>query len=60
MKILAEYFISAMLITIIILYLSCPNPEIMIKYPDPNDEISDTYIDDNNVCYKYVRKEINV
>lgn len=58
MKILIEYFLLAVLITLIILYISCPFPKIIIKYPSLDDEISDLYIDDNNVCYKYHREEI--
>jgi len=33
-------------------------PTTIVKYPDINKEISDTYIDDNNVYYKYYRKKI--
>lgn len=28
-------------------------------YPNINDEVSKMYIDDNGVCYKYYRKELN-
>lgn len=58
MEIISEYFILAMFLTVLILYLIQPEPMIIIKEPNINNEISDQYIDDNNICYKYHRKEI--
>lgn len=60
MKLLPIYFISAMFITMFILYLLSPVPEIIIKYPSPDHEVSDVYVDDNHVCYRYHRREINL
>ena len=60
MKLLPVYLISAMFITMFILYVLYPEPEVMIKYPTPDQELSDVYVDDNNVCYRYKRKEINL
>lgn len=59
MKIIPIYFITAMFITMFVLFLTQPYPNIIIKYPSPEDEISDVYIDDNDVCYRYYRREIN-
>lgn len=59
MKIIPIYLIIAMFITMFTLYILYPEPEIIIKYPSPAQETSDVYIDDNNVCYKYKRKEVN-
>ena len=55
-----KYFIISMFITMFFLYIISPNPEIIIKYPSPENEISDVYIDDNNVCYRYHRKEVSL
>lgn len=58
MKIMPIYLISTMFITMFILYILYPEPQILIKYPDPCDEISNLYIDDNGVCYRYHRTKI--
>ena len=60
MKLLPIYFLSAMFVTMFILYMIFPEPDIIIKYPSPERDVSDTYIDDNNVCYRYYRKEIKI
>lgn len=60
MKIIPIYLISAMFITMFVLYILYPEPQVLIKYPSPAHEVSDVYIDDNNVCYKYKRKEVKL
>ncbi len=37
-----------------------PEPEVMIKHPYPEHEMSDVYVDDNDVCYRYHRNEIKL
>ncbi len=58
MKIIISYFLLSMLVTFILLYLVYPSPNVIIKYPNVKNEVSDVYIDENNVCYKYHRKEV--
>ena len=58
MKLVPTYFILAMFVTMFILYLMYPEPSIIIKHPSPENEVSDVYVDDNNVCYKYRRAEV--
>lgn len=58
-KIIPFYFILSVFFGFLILYLLSPKPQIIVKKPNINSEISDLYIDDNNVCYKYKRQEIN-
>jgi hypothetical protein len=58
--IIPGYLLTSMFITMFILYILYPDPEIIVKYPNPNQELSDVYVDDNNVCYRYKRKEINM
>jgi len=60
LKLHPMYFIIAMFITMLILYFIYPNPFIIVKYPTPEQELSDVYIDDNNICYRYKRKEITL
>ena len=59
MKIESVYFISALFITIFILYILSPRPEIMVKYTDISEEVSDVYVDDKGVCYRYHRVEVD-
>lgn len=59
MKIIPEYLITAMFMTMLILYLLFPEPRVIIKYPTPENDISDVYIDDNNVCYRYHRVKVD-
>ena len=58
MQIISEYFLLAILITSIILYLTYPKPKAILKYPSIHNDISDMYVDDNNICYRYHKKEI--
>lgn len=58
MKIIPLYFITSMFLTMFILYLIYPQPDVIIKHPSPEQEVSDVYVDDNGVCYRYHRKEI--
>ena len=57
-KLIPIYFISALFITMFILYLLYPDPIVIIKHPSPEQATSDVYVDDNDVCYRYHRKEI--
>ena len=59
MRIICEYFLLSMFATILVLYFINPNPKIIIKYPSISDDVSDVYVDDQNVCYKYHKVEVN-
>ena len=56
MQIEGFYLLFAMIITVFILYLTSPKPEIVVKYPDISKDVSDMYVDDRGVCYRYHRK----
>lgn len=58
MNINRKYFVMSMFITIFILFIFDSEPKIIVKHPSPNDEISDLYVDDRGVHYRYHRKEI--
>lgn len=60
MKIIPLYFVLSMFLTMLVLYMIYPEPDIIIKHPSPELDVSDVYIDDNNVCYRYYRKEISL
>ena len=59
MEIIPIYFILTLLISFLVLYLFAPDPKIIIKYPNMNSDVSDMYVDDNNVCYQYHKTKVN-
>jgi hypothetical protein len=58
MKIIPMYLIISALITMFILYMFYPEPDVLLVEPDINKDISIVYQDDNDVCYRYHKKEI--
>lgn len=58
MRIIIEYFVISAFLTMFIRYLLNPSPRVIVKLPDPTKNISDIYVDDHNVHYRYHRKEI--
>ena len=58
MEIILIYFLLSAIITFIILYVNNPRPYVILKYPNPEKELSDLYVDNKNVCYRYQTKEI--
>jgi hypothetical protein len=44
--------------TMLVLYFVQRDPEVLIKYPSPQQPLSDVYVDDDGVCYRYKRQEI--
>jgi hypothetical protein len=50
--------IITFIITFYLLHKYVSFPKTIVKFPNINKEISDTYIDDNNVYYKYYRKRV--
>jgi len=58
MQIYITCFIISAAITFFILYMIGPKPETIIKYPSIENKLSDLYVDDKNVCYRYKTKEI--
>lgn len=58
MRIILSYFIISVFITMFVLYIMHPVPKLILKKPSIDNAVSDTYIDKNNVCYRYYRKEV--
>jgi hypothetical protein len=52
------WFIIAFAIGIFLAYISIPIPEIIYKYPTPENSNSTIYVDDANNCYKYQSNKI--
>lgn len=51
-------FIISVIITIFLLCLICPLSILIIKEPNIKYDISDMYLDDNGVCYKYYKTQV--
>jgi hypothetical protein len=54
MTINLDLLLISIIIGICIMYIFAPKPEVILKMP--NDK--NIYIDNNNVCYKYLKEYI--
>lgn len=52
------YFFIALAVGMLIVYVTTPVPEIVYKYPTPQNAEKITYQDDSENCYKYSAKEV--
>lgn len=52
------YFLIALCVGLLYTYVTAPQPQVVIKYPTPFNASKVTYIDQNNVCYKYQIKKV--
>tara|TARA_B110000037_G_C17076890_1_gene488262 strand:- start:576 stop:869 length:294 start_codon:yes stop_codon:yes gene_type:complete len=52
-----SFFIS-FAIGIFLVYLTVPEPKIIIKYPTPDNVNINTYKDHSDTCYKYIANEV--
>lgn len=58
MRIIPIYFFLGLCLGIYYVYITAPEPKVIIKYPTPQNAGKITYVDDSNVCYKYNTKEV--
>lgn len=58
MEFIPLYFFIALFIGFFIVYITSPSPKVILKNPNPDNIDNITYIDDNNVCYKYKKTKI--
>ena len=52
------YFFLALCFGIFIVYVSSPIPDLIVKYPTVENAGRITYKDENDVCYRYIAKEV--
>nr|QBK88931.1 MAG: uncharacterized protein LCMiAC02_00240 [Mimivirus LCMiAC02] len=52
------YFILALFIGFMFIYITAPHPKIIIKHPNLQNVGNITYIDDNNIHYKYKKVKV--
>ena len=50
-------FFLAFCFGIFMCYITSPTPQIVVKYPDPDNSII-RYIDNESNCFKYLKKEV--
>lgn len=53
------YFFIALSIGLFFAYISTPQPDIIIKYPTPDNAGKVIYKDKAEVCYKYKAQEVS-
>lgn len=59
MKIIPFFFLVSLFIGIWTVYAFYPMPKVIIKQPNPNNCKKNLFVDDNGVCYRYSKKEID-
>lgn len=47
------YFLAALFVGILLVYMTSPTPEIIVKYPTPENAKSSVFKDDADSCYKF-------
>ena len=53
------WFFIAFAIGFVTVLFTTPEPEYIIKYPTPDNAGKVIYRDSNDVCYKYIAKEVS-
>lgn len=59
LKINIYYFLISLTVGLLFAYLFTPQPEVIIKYPTPENAGKVVYKDVNDVCYKYKANEVS-
>ena len=58
MRVATIYMFVSLIITIAVLHTIYPHRPTVTKYPDVTLDVSDIYVDDQNVCYRYHRVKV--
>lgn len=53
-----KVFIIAFAIGMLVVYTTVPKPDVIIKYPTPENAGKIVYKDDAGVCYRYKAEEV--
>lgn len=53
-------FLISLTIGLVVTYLIVKQPKVIIRYPNLDNYKDTVYIDDNNVKYKYEKKDIKL
>jgi hypothetical protein len=52
------FFLLALCVGLFYTYITAPQPQVVVKYPTPFNAGKITYVDQNDVCYKYQIKKV--
>ena len=53
------WFFVSLFIGLFLVYIITPTPEVIVKYPTPENANESIFEDDSNNCYKFVTKEVD-
>jgi hypothetical protein len=53
------YFFCSFFLGMLIVYISTPTPEIILRYPTPHNAGKVVYKDHADICYVYDSKEVS-
>lgn len=53
------YFFASLCFGILVVYISSPIPDVIVKYPTLDNAGKLTYKDEHGVCYRYIAKEVS-
>ena len=53
------YFLVSLFVGMFFVYIFSPTPDIIIKYPLPEENDNIIYQDETDTCYKYIKEEVN-
>ena len=53
------WFFLSVFLGLFYVYITTPNPEIIMKYPTPENANDSIFDDDSNNCYKFITKEVD-
>lgn len=59
LKLNIYYFVISLTVGLLFAYLFTPQPEVIIKYPTPENAGKVVYKDVSDVCYKYKANEVS-
>ena len=54
-----KWFFISLFIGLFLVYCTTPNPDIIVKYPTPENANDTIFEDDINNCYKFTTEEVN-
>lgn len=57
-KIIPLYFFIAVCFGFFMTYVFTPTPRVVYQYPTPDNEETNTYIDEGDNCFKYKSQEV--
>lgn len=54
-----RWFLISLFIGLFVVYTTTPNPEVIVKYPTPDNAHNSVFKDDSDNCYKFTTEEVD-